>query len=447
MGRGSTGPGSTSRRTCDVASAFLEHRPQSKPRLNGRPTATGSATTGHCPLCQTSKVLPRWYYEWMRHPPRDSWWKWATLEGKYSAVSAAVLNISGWFDEPYGPFGAVTNYQGLVTSRDASDPRTKLILGAWTHGVAAVQREKAGDRLFGSDAAIDYDETVLRWMDRYLKNAENGLDSDPSVRVFVMGANTWRTSQVWPFEGTRTDTLFLAGSVDSKSNGRLEHGESRSSGSSTVRSDPAHPLADPYEGRAGVHDCAALTGRPDIAVFETAPFKSAVDVIGPVVAELSVGSKLPDFDVWVQVYDVTPEGQAWNLTTAGSGLQRASYRDGGPDRKPLQPGQIVSLRLDRLFHRESVSPRPPPSHRSLHRVHSMVLGESANWRARALLQRGSRGRRSDSTLERAPVPPATSRSALIRFSFSRQAAYVQQVPDVPLCLSSHRRPLVPGTPR
>jgi uncharacterized protein len=40
---------------------------------------------------------------------------------------------------------------------------------------------------------------------------------------------------------------------------------------------------------------------------------------------------------------------AWNLTTAGSGLQRASYRDGGPDRKPLQPGQIVSLRLDRLF--------------------------------------------------------------------------------------------------
>jgi putative CocE/NonD family hydrolase len=98
-----------------------------------------------------------------------------------------------------------------------------------------------------------------------------------------------------------------------------------------------------------VHDYAALTSRPDIAVFETTPFKSAVDVIGPVVAELSVGSKLPDFDVWVQVYDVAPEGQTWNLTTAGSGLQRASYRDGGPDRKPLQPGQIVSLRLDRLF--------------------------------------------------------------------------------------------------
>ena len=94
---------------------------------------------------------------------------------------------------------------------------------------------------------------------------------------------------------------------------------------------------------------ARLVGRPDIAVFETEPFKSAVDVIGPVIAELSVGSPLPDFDVWVQVYDVAPEGQAWNLTAAGSGLERASYRDGGPDRKLLQASQIVSLRLDRLF--------------------------------------------------------------------------------------------------
>ena len=203
----------------------------------------------------------------------------------------------------------MTNYQGLVTSRDAGDPRTKLILGAWTHGVAAVQREKAGDRLFGSDAAIDYDETVLRWMDRYLKNAENGLDSDPSVRVFVMGANTWRTSQVWPFEGTRTDTLFLAASVDSKSNGRLEHGQSRSSGSSIVRSDPAHPRPIPYEGRAGVHDYAALTGRPDIAVFET----RAVQVCGRRDRARNCGAyrsaaNLPDFDIWVQVYDVAPGG-------------------------------------------------------------------------------------------------------------------------------------------
>ena len=30
---------------------------------------------------------------------------------------AAVLNLSGWFDEPYGPMGAVTNYNRLVETR------------------------------------------------------------------------------------------------------------------------------------------------------------------------------------------------------------------------------------------------------------------------------------------------------------------------------------------
>ena len=60
-----------------------------------------------------------WYYEWMRHPPRDPWWDWAALEGQYDRVGAAVLNLSGWFDEPYGPVGAVTNYHGPARARPA----------------------------------------------------------------------------------------------------------------------------------------------------------------------------------------------------------------------------------------------------------------------------------------------------------------------------------------
>jgi predicted acyl esterase len=62
-----------------------------------------------------------------------------------------------------------------------------------------------------------------------------------------------------------------------------------------------------------------------------------------------VSATVPDFDVWVQAYDVGPDGVVWNITAPGSGLVRASYRDGGPDRKLVGSGQIVSLRIDRLF--------------------------------------------------------------------------------------------------
>jgi uncharacterized protein len=56
------------------------------------------------------KPIAPWYYEWMRHQPTDRWWDWAEVRGRYSRTSAAVLNLSGWHDEAYGPHGATTNF-------------------------------------------------------------------------------------------------------------------------------------------------------------------------------------------------------------------------------------------------------------------------------------------------------------------------------------------------
>lgn len=287
-----------------------------------------------------------WYYEWMRHPPRDPWWTWATLEGRYDRVGAAVLNLSGWFDEPYGPVGAVTNYTGLVRARHPGASRTRLILGAWTHGVDAVGQGKAGDRDFGKDAAIDYTTTVLRWMDRHLKGMESGVD-EPPVRVFVMGANQWRTSEAWPIPGTDADTLYLEPPADSAMAGRLlsRLPETRET-KSVIHSDPADPLSDPFDGDYGAHDFRALPGRPGLVVFETAPFTAPYELIGQVVGELAVSASVPDFDLWLQLYDVAPDSAAWNLASPGTALLRASYRDGGPERHLVREGEVVRLRFE-----------------------------------------------------------------------------------------------------
>ena len=45
-------------------------------------------------------------------------------------------------------------------------------------------------------------ELMKRWYDYWLKGIQNGVDKEPRVRVFVMGANKWRTSNEWPIEGT-----------------------------------------------------------------------------------------------------------------------------------------------------------------------------------------------------------------------------------------------------
>jgi putative CocE/NonD family hydrolase len=290
-----------------------------------------------------------WYYEWMRHPPRDPWWNWALLEGRYDRVGAAVLNLSGWYDEPYGPVGAVTNYMELVRARHPGASRTRLILGAWTHGVDAVGQEKAGDRNFGPDAGIDYTATVLRWMDLHLKGIESG-GRQPAVRVFVMGANRWRESDRWPIAGTEADTLYLRLALDSARAGLLlPRVAAERAAESVIRSDPADPLRDPFNGDYGAHDFRALPGHPGVAVFETPTFHAPYEMIGRVISEVAVSATVPDFDLWLQLYDVAPDGTAWNLASAGTALLRASYRDGGPERHLLREGEVVRLRFEGPF--------------------------------------------------------------------------------------------------
>src|SRR3954470_4245128 len=304
-------------------------------------------------LPQLQGVTP-WYFDWMRRPPGDAWWDPVRLTGRYDGVHAAVLNLSGWFDEMYGPSGAVENYQA------AGDA---LILGPWVHGVGPVQSRRAGERDFGPDAALDYDGTVLGWMDRHLRG-DSTVDV-PGVRVFVMGANRWRSADSWPWPRTRPDTLYLVGAgadgrLGAARTGHLERKAPNSRVDETLlASDPAHPVSDPFDGRFGAHDYRALRPGPGIAVFETGPFRQATEIIGRVTIELAASASVPDFDLWAQLYDVAPDGTAWNLSTPGTAVQRASYRDGGPERKLVAPGETVRLRMDRMV----AANRFPPGHR------------------------------------------------------------------------------------
>jgi putative CocE/NonD family hydrolase len=114
-------------------------------------------------------------------------------------------------------------------------------------------------------------------------------------------------------------------------------------------SDPASPVVDPFVDAPGAHDYRALAQRADVAVFETEPFPEDRRVVGATVASVEVSADSPDFDLWVKLYDVAPDGTSWNLMSPGLDVRRASYRDGGPERKLLLAGERVTLRFDDLI--------------------------------------------------------------------------------------------------
>ena len=290
-----------------------------------------------------------YYFDWLRHPPEDPWWNWSELRDKYSRTHAAVLNLSAWYDDNYGPEGATTNYAGLVKARQGDkDARTHLLLGPWVHGVDNTGKTRSGEREFGPRAVINYDEVVLRWMDHYLKGMNNGVDREKPVRYFVMGRNQWRDADEWP-PAARVMPAFLAPKTDGTYSGRLQTVpfDNQYSFSEFV-SDPALPVVNPYDS-SGAHDYRKLADRADVLTFDSAVLREDTEVTGPIKARIFVSCDCRDFDLWARLLDVSPDGTAINLMNPGLDVQRASYRDLSRGRQLLSPGQIYELKLENLI--------------------------------------------------------------------------------------------------
>lgn len=287
-----------------------------------------------------------YYNDWLHHPPDDPFWRFAELRDKYGRTNAAVLNLSGWNDDNYGPEGAITNYLGLVESRRGKPARTALLLGPWVHGVDATARTKFGERDFGSAAVIDYDEVVLGWMDRYVRD-DRRVSPIEGARYFVMGDDRWRTSGVWPPPG-RDMVSYLSPVGETPARGALTPMVPAQSGPpSAFLSNPDDPVVNPFES-AGVHDYRALAKRSDVLTFDSPVLTRALEATGPVRARVYVSCDCRDTDLWVRILDVAPDGAALNLMSPGLDVVRASYRDLGKGRQLLTPGQVYEIRLDRM---------------------------------------------------------------------------------------------------
>ena len=303
------------------------------------------------------KQVAPFYYEWLSHPPADPWWDWAELRNKYDRVHAAVLNFSGWYDEAYGPDGATTNYNGLLTARhEEKNPRTRTIIGPWTHG--GQEEHRSGEREFGPTAAIDYDELILRWMDHYLRGIDNGIEREKPVRLFVMGENSWRDEDAWPLARAKEQSFYLAPKAPGASTGGLLTSPSEAAeGYSSFVSDPAHPVSDPYT-EYGAHDYRAFARREDVLVFDTEPLTANTELTGAIRAEIYLDADVPDLDLWLRLLDVAPDGTALNLMSPGLDVLRASYRNyrfpetrekGEFKPELLTAGKVYRLDFDRLL--------------------------------------------------------------------------------------------------
>ena len=197
----------------------------------------------------------------------------------------------------------------------------------------------------------------LRWYDHWLKGADNGVEDQPPVRIFVMGDNYWRDEADWPLPGTVFRPFYLSG--DGRANtasgdGRLTTTPPASRKESTDRFlyDPRRPVPTIGGGtllagqdvgaNSGPRDQRPLAGRDDILHYVTEPLEGRLEVTGPLELRIFVSSSAQDTDFVARLIDIHPSGYAALLA---DGVLRMRYRESLSKPELLVPGRVYEVRF------------------------------------------------------------------------------------------------------
>jgi hypothetical protein len=281
--------------------------------------------------------------EWYGHPTYDDYWRDEDCTLHFAEMNVPCFTIGSWYD--YMCVGSLQSFVGRQHRAGTnSRGRQQLVLGPWLHG-GLPKSNAIGELVYPENARFDTVAHRLRWFDHFLKDVDNGVERDPVVRYYVMGAvgepgapgNAWRTAADWPVPARETAYYFGAG-------GKLGGvAPDAAHSTTTYTSDSKHPMELPYASFPGARDARKFEAQADVRTFTTEPLAEPVEWTGKVRAELYVASTARDTDFIVRLCDVYPDGRSILIMDY---VRRARFRDGWEKEVLLKPGEIYRVAFD-----------------------------------------------------------------------------------------------------
>ncbi|SFG27413.1 hypothetical protein SAMN04488020_101719 [Palleronia marisminoris] len=273
-----------------------------------------------------------WLETWLKHQTRDAFWKHGSVCENWDDIEIPVYAVSGWAD------GYCRSVLRLLENLRGP---AKGIIGPWAHRYP---------HLGAPGPAIDWLSEETRWWDHWLKGQDTGIMDEPPLRLFLQDhteprshyterAGHWIAEPAWPSPNV-TPTRFGLG-VD----GTLRR-DGEGAGSVFSIASPlwvgahggkwcsyAHPGDQPSDQRRD--DAGSL-------VFQTAPLKSELYLVGDARLHLACRVDRPVAQVIARLVDVAPDGTA---TRIAYGLLNLCHRDGHEAPSATVPGEDMAVEL------------------------------------------------------------------------------------------------------
>ncbi|GJL69595.1 MAG: peptidase S15 [Nitrospirales bacterium] len=273
-----------------------------------------------------------WLDTWLRHQRRDEYWKQGSICEDFSAITCPVFAVSGWAD---GYSNAVFRLLAHLKS-----PRKGLI-GPWGHKYP---------HLGIPGPAIGFLQESLRWWDQWLKQIDTGIREEPMLRGWMQESvppttyyeerpGRWIGEPTWPSSSIVSQPYPLAA-------GRLANADEQIS-------EQALSIQSPLSVGLFAGKWCSYAAGPDLAhdqreedggalVFDSAPLKEAIEILGAPVVELDLQANKPIALVAVRLSDVAEDGKATRVTY---GLLNLTHRNSSEHPEYLKPDERYRVRV------------------------------------------------------------------------------------------------------
>jgi len=301
-----------------------------------------------------------YFHDQVIHTNYDAYWVARNISLHMHGVTAAVMDVGGWFDAE-DLAGPVKVFHAIEKQSPQAAANT-LVEGPWVHGGwSRGPGSSLGDIQFGSETGKFYRENIeAPFFAHYLKDA--AWTPLPKAYTFETGSNVWKKYDAWPPKQAVAKTIYFqphGGLAWSAPKEKLSKDE--------YVSDPAHPVPfTPYVTGPDVpqrymdDDQRTFTTRGDVLVYESEPLKEDLTVVGPIKPMLKIASTGTDSDFIVKLIDVYPEDypeeeasakrqpgipvfmQGYEMMVRGEPM-RAKFRNSWEKPQPLTPGKITDV--------------------------------------------------------------------------------------------------------
>ena len=281
---------------------------------------------------QRLESMPFLPAKWLAEQTKSNYWKHGSISEDYSRIKIPVYAISGWAD-------AYRNTVFRLVEKLSSP--CKGLIGPWAHTYPNIAYP---------NPKMDYVKESVRWWDRWLKNIDNDIMSEPKLQYYLMDPvkpavdyarreGSWQGEDSWPSASIKQKLLFLhPGTLSAEPNKEPQTVEV-SSPESTGKMGGKLMVGIGYSGEFPNDQRA---DDEQSRTFNTPPLEDAFNIVGQPVAHLYLSSDQPVANVVVRLCDVHPTGESTLITY---GVLNLTHRESNETSEALVPGKAYHIEV------------------------------------------------------------------------------------------------------